>query len=95
MSFKYLQGWCLQHFRGHPVKMFDKPCHEEIVLHGNIQRKPTLEQLDPISLLTTASFQAVIESEKVPSLLEQPLGSGTRFVMFFVVMDQKIAIKYL
>lgn len=84
---------CLHHCPEHPVTMFDKPFTEEIV--PNIQCKPTLQQPDTISLLTAASFQAAVESDKVFSLLEQPQGPGTRFVMFFVVMDQKIAIKSL
>lgn len=84
---------CLHHCPGHPVTVFDKPFHAEKV--PNIQCEPTLEQPDTISLLTAAYLQAAVETDKVSSLLEQPLPPGTRFVMFFVVMDQKIAIKSL
>ncbi|KAK4829578.1 hypothetical protein QYF61_005678 [Mycteria americana] len=81
-SFKYLQGWRLNHFPGQPVPMLDNPFSE--VKFPNIQSKPPLAQLEAISSrpitcslgeetdphLATASFQAVVESHKLrcPSL---------------------------
>ncbi|KAK4807134.1 hypothetical protein QYF61_018475 [Mycteria americana] len=76
-SFKYLQGWRLNHFPGQPVPMLDNPFSEEIF--PNIQSKPPLVQLEAISSrpitcylgeetdphLSTTSFQVVVESNKV------------------------------
>ncbi|KAK4824075.1 hypothetical protein QYF61_010586, partial [Mycteria americana] len=76
-SFKYLQGWRLNHFPGQPVPMLDNPCSE--VKFPNIQSKPPLAQLEAISSrpmacylgeetdphLPTTSFQVVVESNKV------------------------------
>ncbi|KAK4833094.1 hypothetical protein QYF61_027760 [Mycteria americana] len=72
-----LQGWRLNHFPGQPVPMLDNPFGE--VKFPNIQSKPPLAQLEAISShpitcylgeetdphLTTASFQGVVESNKV------------------------------
>ncbi|KAK4830578.1 hypothetical protein QYF61_011756 [Mycteria americana] len=77
MSFKYLQGWQLNHFPGQPVPMLDNPFSE--VKFPNIQSKPPLVQLEAISScpitcylgeetdphLSTTSFQVVVESNKV------------------------------
>ncbi|KAK4825514.1 hypothetical protein QYF61_000027, partial [Mycteria americana] len=77
MSFKYLQGWRLNHFPGQSVPMLDNPLGEE--KFPNIQSKPPLAQLEAISScpitcylgeetdphLSTTSFQAVVESDKV------------------------------
>ncbi|KAK4811465.1 hypothetical protein QYF61_010344 [Mycteria americana] len=46
-SFKYLQGWRLNHFTRQPVPMLDNPFSEEIF--PNIQSKPPLAQLEAIS----------------------------------------------
>ncbi|KAK4824291.1 LOW QUALITY PROTEIN: hypothetical protein QYF61_013036 [Mycteria americana] len=76
-SFKYLQGWRLNHFPGQPVPMVDNPFSE--VKFPNIQSKPPLVQLEAISShpitcylgeetdphLSTPSFQVVVESNKV------------------------------
>ncbi|KAK4818295.1 hypothetical protein QYF61_010437 [Mycteria americana] len=76
-SFKYLQGWRLNHFPGQPVPMLDNPFSE--VTFPNIQSKPPLAQLEAISScpitcylgeetdphLSTTSFQVVVESDKV------------------------------
>ncbi|KAK4831037.1 hypothetical protein QYF61_014969, partial [Mycteria americana] len=76
-SFKYLQGWRLNHFPGQPVPMLDNPFSEE--KFPNIQSKPPLVQLEAISScpitcylgeetdphLSTTSFQVVVESNKV------------------------------
>ncbi|KAK4810597.1 hypothetical protein QYF61_007334 [Mycteria americana] len=76
-SFKYLQGWRLNHFPGQPVPMLDNPLGEE--KFPNIQSKPPLAQLEAISScpitcymeeetdphLSTTSFQVVEESNKV------------------------------
>ncbi|KAK4818041.1 hypothetical protein QYF61_004568 [Mycteria americana] len=76
-SFKYLQGWRLNHFPGQPVPMLDNPLGEE--KFPNIPSKPPLAQLEAISScpitcylgeetdphLSTTSFQAVVESDKV------------------------------
>ncbi|KAK4815135.1 hypothetical protein QYF61_017576 [Mycteria americana] len=78
-SFKYLQGWRLNHFPGQPVPMLDNPLGEE--KFPNIQSKPPLAQLEAISScpitcylgeetdphLSTTSFQAK------QSQLPQPL----------------------
>ncbi|KAK4833095.1 hypothetical protein QYF61_027761 [Mycteria americana] len=76
-SFKYLQGWRLNHFPGQSVPMLDNPLGEE--KFPNIQSKPPLAQLEAISScpitcylgeetdphLSTTSFQVVVESDKV------------------------------
>ncbi|KAK4822882.1 hypothetical protein QYF61_021101 [Mycteria americana] len=76
-SFKYLQGWRLNHFPGQPVPMLDNPFSE--IKFPNIQSKPPLAQLEAISScpilcylgeetdphLSTTSFQVVVESNKV------------------------------
>ncbi|KAK4814190.1 hypothetical protein QYF61_012427 [Mycteria americana] len=76
-SFKYLQGWRLNHFPGQPVPMLDNPFSEE--KFPNIQSKPPLAQLETISScpitcylgeetdphLSTTSFQVAVESNKV------------------------------
>ncbi|KAK4816773.1 hypothetical protein QYF61_022771 [Mycteria americana] len=76
-SFKYLQGWRLNHFPGQPGPMLDNPFTE--VKFPNIQSKPPLQQLEAISSrpmacylgeetdphLSTTSFQVVVESNKV------------------------------
>ncbi|KAK4818986.1 hypothetical protein QYF61_022653 [Mycteria americana] len=76
-SFKYLQGWRLNHFPGQPVPMLHNPFSEE--KFPNIQSKPPLAQLEAISFcpitcylgeetdphLSTTSFQVVVESDKV------------------------------
>ncbi|KAK4831835.1 hypothetical protein QYF61_019593 [Mycteria americana] len=76
-SFKYLQGWRLNHFPGQSVPMLDNPLGEE--KFPNIQSKPPLAQLEAISScpitcylgeetdphLSTTSFQAVVESDEV------------------------------
>ncbi|KAK4821667.1 hypothetical protein QYF61_027135 [Mycteria americana] len=76
-SFKYFQGWRLNHFPGQPVPMLDNPFSE--VKFPNIQSKPPLVQLEAISSrpstcylgeetdphLATTSFQVVVESNKV------------------------------
>ncbi|KAK4822062.1 hypothetical protein QYF61_008871 [Mycteria americana] len=76
-SFKYLQGWRLNHFPGQPVPMLENPLGEE--KFPNIQSKPPLVQLEAISScpitcylgeetdphLSTTSFQVVEESDKV------------------------------
>ncbi|KAK4815591.1 hypothetical protein QYF61_004806 [Mycteria americana] len=78
-SFKYLQGWRLNHFPGQPGPMLDNPFSE--IKFPNIQSKPPLAQLEAISPhpitcylgeetdphLSTTSFQA-----KQPQL-PQPL----------------------
>ncbi|KAK4830412.1 LOW QUALITY PROTEIN: hypothetical protein QYF61_010943, partial [Mycteria americana] len=76
-SFKYLQGWRLNHFPGQQVPMLDNPFSEE--KFPNIQSKSPLVQLEAISScpvtcylgeetdphLSTTSFQVVVESDKV------------------------------
>ncbi|KAK4815422.1 hypothetical protein QYF61_001410 [Mycteria americana] len=76
-SFKYLQGWRLNHFPGQPLPMLDNPLGEE--KFPNIQSKPPLAQLEAISScpitcylgeetdphLSTPSFQVAVESNKV------------------------------
>ncbi|KAK4820689.1 hypothetical protein QYF61_003609 [Mycteria americana] len=76
-SAMYLGGWRLNHFPGQPVPMLDNPFSE--VKFPNIQSKPPLAQLEAISSrpitcylgeetnphLSTTSFQAVEESDKV------------------------------
>ncbi|KAK4814367.1 LOW QUALITY PROTEIN: hypothetical protein QYF61_017780 [Mycteria americana] len=47
MSFKYPQGWRLNHFTEQPVPMLDNPFSE--VKFPNIQSKPPLVQLEAIS----------------------------------------------
>ncbi|KAK4827587.1 hypothetical protein QYF61_019489 [Mycteria americana] len=76
-SFKYFQGWRLNHFPGQPVPMLDNPFSE--VKFPNTQSKPPLAQLEAISScpitcylgeetdphLSTTSYQVVVESKKV------------------------------
>ncbi|KAK4810025.1 LOW QUALITY PROTEIN: hypothetical protein QYF61_005088 [Mycteria americana] len=76
-SFKYFQGWRLNHFPGKPAPMLDNPFSE--VKFPNIQSKPPLAQGEAISSrpiicylgeetdphLSTTSFQVVVESDKV------------------------------
>ncbi|KAK4819032.1 hypothetical protein QYF61_024397 [Mycteria americana] len=76
-SFKYLQGWRLNHFPGQPVPVLDNPFSEE--KFPNTQSKPPPAQLEAISScpiacylgeetdphLSTTSFQVVVESDKV------------------------------
>jgi len=76
-SFKHLQGWCLNHFPGQPVPVLYNSFSEEIF--PNVQSKPALLQLDAVSsrlitcylgeetntCLATASFQVVVESNRV------------------------------
>ncbi|KAK4824048.1 hypothetical protein QYF61_009639 [Mycteria americana] len=71
------EGWRLNHFPGQPLPMLDNPFSE--VKFPNIQSKPPLAQLEAISScpitcymaeetdphLSTTSFQAVVESDKV------------------------------
>ncbi|KAK4818965.1 hypothetical protein QYF61_022632 [Mycteria americana] len=78
-SFKYLQGWRLNHFPGQPVPMLDNPFSE--VKFPNVQSKPPLAQLEAISScpitsylgeetdphLSTTSFQA--KQPQFPQLL--------------------------
>ncbi|KAK4820818.1 hypothetical protein QYF61_007212, partial [Mycteria americana] len=78
-SFKYLQGWRLNHFPGQPVPMLDNPFREE--KFPNIQSKPPLAQLEAISScpitcylgeetdphLSTTSFQT-LHQLRCPSL---------------------------
>ncbi|KAK4828799.1 hypothetical protein QYF61_000856 [Mycteria americana] len=73
-SFKYLQGWRLNHFPGQSVPMLDNPFSEE--KFPNIQSKPPLAQLEAISScpitcylgeetdphLSTTSFQLLCPS---------------------------------
>ncbi|KAK4812905.1 LOW QUALITY PROTEIN: hypothetical protein QYF61_027299 [Mycteria americana] len=53
-SFKYLQGWGLNHFPGQPGPMLDNPFGEEIF--PNIQSKPPLTQLEAISSCPMACY---------------------------------------
>ncbi|KAK4826742.1 hypothetical protein QYF61_010995 [Mycteria americana] len=46
-SFKYLQGWRLNHFPGQPLPMLDNPFSEK--KFPNIQSKPPLVQLEAVS----------------------------------------------
>ncbi|KAK4816266.1 LOW QUALITY PROTEIN: hypothetical protein QYF61_014338 [Mycteria americana] len=76
-SFKYLQGWRLNHFPGQPGPVLDNPFSGE--KFPNIQSKPPLVQLEAISShpitcylgeeadphLSTTSFQVVVGSKKV------------------------------
>ncbi|KAK4818814.1 hypothetical protein QYF61_019743 [Mycteria americana] len=78
-SFKYLQGWRLNHFPGQPLPMLDNPFSEE--KFPNIQSKPPLAQLEAISScpitcylgeeinphLSTTSFQT-LHQLRCPSL---------------------------
>ena len=77
MFLEHMQGWWLHHLPGQPVPMPDHFFSREIF--HNIQSKPPLTQLEAISshpiisyleeetsaCLTTASFQAAVESNKV------------------------------
>ncbi|KAK4811007.1 hypothetical protein QYF61_015711 [Mycteria americana] len=79
-SFKYLQGWRLNHFPGQPVPMLDNPFSEE--KFPNIQSKPPLAQLEAISSrpiicylgeetnphLSTTSFQTLHQLLRGPKL---------------------------
>ena len=81
-SFKYLQGWWLNHFSGQHVPMLDNPLSEEFF--PNIQPKLPSVQLETISFcpiscylgeetdihLITTSYQVVVESDKIS--LEPP-----------------------
>ncbi|KAK4814505.1 hypothetical protein QYF61_021568 [Mycteria americana] len=70
-SFKYLQGWRLNHFPGQPVPMLDNPFSEEIF--PNIQSKPPLEQLEAISSRPMAFVESDEVSPQPPFLqAEQP-----------------------
>ena len=53
-SFKYLQGWCLNHFPGQSVPMLDNPFGEEML--PNIQSKSPLTQLEAIAPRPVASY---------------------------------------
>ncbi|KAK4817095.1 hypothetical protein QYF61_027926 [Mycteria americana] len=58
-SFKYLQGWRLNHFPGQPVPMLDNPfSHFLSSYHLLLGRRDRPH-------LSTASFQAVVESDEV------------------------------
>ena len=52
--FEPLQGWGLHHCPGQPVPMTDRSCSKEIFL--NIQSKPPLMQLEPISSCPITSY---------------------------------------
>ena len=76
-SFKYLQGWSLNHFPGQPVPMLDNSFGEKIF--PNNPSKPPLVQLEVVSSrpitcylgevtnthLAATSFQVVAGSDKV------------------------------
>ncbi|KAK4816046.1 hypothetical protein QYF61_011054 [Mycteria americana] len=76
-SFKYFQGWQLNHFPGQPGPVLENPFSEDIF--PNTQSKPPLVQLEAVSSrpitcylgeetdphLATTSFQVVVESNKV------------------------------
>ncbi|KAK4810660.1 hypothetical protein QYF61_007460 [Mycteria americana] len=53
-SFKYFQGWPLNHFPGQPVPRLDNPFSEE--KFPNIQSKPPLMQLEAISSCPITSY---------------------------------------
>ncbi|KAK4808458.1 hypothetical protein QYF61_005523 [Mycteria americana] len=64
------KGWRLHHCPGQPLPMLDNPFSEE--KFPNTQSKPPLAQLEAVSSrrrdrphLSTASFQAVVESDEV------------------------------
>ena len=74
-SFKYLQGWWLNHCPGQPVPVPDHSFSKEIF--PNIQSKPPLMQLEAVlsritcylgeetnTHLSTTTFQVVVESNK-------------------------------
>jgi len=81
MSFKYLQGWQLNHFPGQSLPMLDNPFSEEIF--PNIHTKPPLAQLEAIfshpitcylgeetdTHLATIFFQVVVKSSPEPPFL--------------------------
>ncbi|KAK4811009.1 hypothetical protein QYF61_015713 [Mycteria americana] len=62
-SFKYLQGWRLNHFLGQPVPRLDNPFSEE--KFPNIQSKPPLAQLEAIS---SHPITCYLEEETNPHL---------------------------
>jgi len=85
MFFEHLQGWGLHHCPGQPIPMSDHSFSKELL--PNIQCKHPLAGLEAIAShpiasylgeetntrLTTTSFQAVVESDKVspqPPLLQ-------------------------
>ncbi|KAK4823893.1 hypothetical protein QYF61_007958 [Mycteria americana] len=63
-SFKYLQGWRLNHFPGQPVPMPDNPFSE--VKFPNIQSKPPLAQLEAISSSPIACYLGEETKETTP-----------------------------
>ncbi|KAK4825578.1 hypothetical protein QYF61_000577 [Mycteria americana] len=67
MSFKYFQGWQLNHFPGQPVPMLDNPFREE--KFPNIQSKPPLVQLEAISLILSL---VTWEKRPTPTSLQPP-----------------------
>ncbi|KAK4831969.1 hypothetical protein QYF61_020352 [Mycteria americana] len=70
-SFKYLQGWRLNHFPGQPVPMLDHPFSE--VKFPNIQSKPPLAQLEAISSRPITFVESDEVSPQPPFLqAEQP-----------------------
>ncbi|KAK4817461.1 LOW QUALITY PROTEIN: hypothetical protein QYF61_015616 [Mycteria americana] len=66
-SFKYLQGWGLNHFPGQPVPMLDHPFSE--VKFPNIQSKPPLAQLEAIS---SHPITCYLGEETDPTSLQPP-----------------------
>ncbi|KAK4829773.1 hypothetical protein QYF61_006572 [Mycteria americana] len=101
-SFKYLQGWRLNHFPGQPVPMLDNPFSEE--KFPNIQSKPPLAQLEAISSrpitcylgeetdphLSTTSFQVVVESDEVspqPPLLQTKQSQLPQLLLIRLVLQ--------
>ncbi|KAK4812871.1 hypothetical protein QYF61_024168, partial [Mycteria americana] len=70
-SFKYLQGWRLNHCPGQPVPMLDNPFSEE--KFPNIQSKPPLAQLEAISSCPITFVESDEVSPQPPFLqAEQP-----------------------
>ncbi|KAK4815156.1 hypothetical protein QYF61_017597 [Mycteria americana] len=66
-SFKYLQGWRLNHFPGQPVPMLDHPFSE--VKFPHIQSKPPLAQLEAIS---SRPITCYLGEETDPTSLQPP-----------------------
>ncbi|KAK4810095.1 LOW QUALITY PROTEIN: hypothetical protein QYF61_008071 [Mycteria americana] len=66
-SFKYLQGWRLNHFPGQPVPMLGYPFSE--VKFPNIQSKPLLAQLEAIS---SRPITCYLGEETNPTSLQPP-----------------------
>ncbi|KAK4809817.1 LOW QUALITY PROTEIN: hypothetical protein QYF61_014285 [Mycteria americana] len=66
-SFKYLQGWRLNHFPGQSVPMLDNPLGEE--KFPNIQSKPPLAQLEAIS---SRPITCDLGEETDPTSLQPP-----------------------